>query len=68
MVFEEILKAKAVKKKPVYALFLGVIFPLIAYFTSLILFRNAPAFIPISTLLFTVLIALPTLNKLLAIE
>src|SRR3990167_2365975 len=68
MVVEELFKAKWVEKRPVYSFLLGVFFTIISLFTSMILFRNTPNFIGISTILFTVILIVPTVNKLFDLE
>ncbi|MBW2992370.1 stage II sporulation protein M [Candidatus Woesearchaeota archaeon] len=65
---EFLFKTKWVEKRPTYSLYLGVIATLISFFTSYILFRQAKFFIPIATLLFTVIITLPVINKLFLLE
>ena len=68
MVVEEFFKAKWAEKRPVYSLFLGIFFTLISFFTSFLLFRETPNFIGISTILFTVILVIPTVNKLFDLE
>ena len=65
---EFLFKAKWVEKRPAYSLYLGVIATLISFFTSYVLFRQAKFFIPIATLLFTVVITLPAVNNLFLLE
>jgi hypothetical protein len=64
MVVEELFKARWAEKRPAYSSLLGVIFTVIAFFTSFLLFRQTPNFIGISTILFTVILIIPTVNKL----
>ncbi|MBI2659025.1 hypothetical protein HYX05_02910 [Candidatus Woesearchaeota archaeon] len=68
MVLEEFFKADWVDKRPVYSLFLGAFFTLVSFATSLFIFRSTPNFIGISTLLFTVILIVPAINKLFDIE
>ncbi len=49
-------------------MFLGIVFCLIAFFTSYFLFKNIPNLIGISTIMLTVIISLPSVNKLLEVE
>jgi hypothetical protein len=64
MVVEELFKEKWAKKRPFYSILLGIFFTLISFFTSFLLFRQTPNFIGISTILFTVILVIPTVNKL----
>jgi len=68
MVIEKLLKEKWVKRRPSYSLFIGVIVTLISFFISFLLFRNARSFIGVSTILFTTIITIPLINKLLNLE
>jgi hypothetical protein len=64
MVVEEIFKTKWVEKRPLYSFLIGVFFTSVSFLTSLFLFRITPNFIGISTILFTVALVIPTINKL----
>src|SRR3989338_4514015 len=64
MVVEELFKTRWAEKRPAYSLFLGVFFALVSFITSYLLFRDAPNFIGISTMLFIVMMVIPTVNKL----
>jgi hypothetical protein len=64
MVVEELFKEKWAEKRPFYSILLGIFFTLISFFTSFFLFRATPNFIGISTILFTVILVIPTVNKL----
>lgn len=68
MVVEEIFRPKWVEKRAAYSAFIGVLFTTISFFTSLVLFRQTPNFIGISTILFTVVLVIPTVNRLFDIE
>lgn len=68
MVVEELFKARWIEKRPTYSIFLGLLFTLISFFTSFLLFKETPNFIGISTILFTVILVVPTVNKLFDIE
>ena len=68
MVVEELFKASWAEKRPAYSLFLGVFFTLLSFLTSFLLFRDTPNFIGISTILFIVILVVPTINKLFDIE
>jgi len=70
MVLEKLFVPNWVEKRPLYSFFLGLIFPLIAFGTSLLLFShtNVRHFIGVATILFTVIIALPGIIKLLSLE
>lgn len=64
MVVEELFKTKWAEKRPAYSLFLGVFFASISFITSYLLFQDAPNFIGISTMMFIVMMVIPTVNKL----
>ncbi|MAE42783.1 hypothetical protein CMO93_03355 [Candidatus Woesearchaeota archaeon] len=64
MVVEELFKTRWAEKRPAYSVFLGVILTIIAFITSYALFRQTPHFIGISTILFIVILVIPTVNKL----
>lgn len=68
MVVEEFFKARWVERRPIYSLFIGIFITLISFFTSYLLFKNTPSFIGISTILFTVILVVPLVNKLFDIE
>jgi uncharacterized membrane protein SpoIIM required for sporulation len=64
MVVEELFKTKWVEKRPFYSFLLGVFFAIISFVTSYFLFWRSPQFIGVSTILFTVALVIPTINKL----
>jgi len=64
MVVEKLFKGKWTERKVLYSLILGVIFSLLGFFTSFLLFKGTPNFIGITTVIFTVLISIPSINKL----
>jgi uncharacterized membrane protein SpoIIM required for sporulation len=64
MVVEELFKERWAEKRPLYSFLLGIFFTIISFFTSYLLFRQTPNFIGISTILFTVMMVIPTVNKL----
>ena len=64
MVVEELFKEKWAEKRPFYSILLGIFFTIISFLTSYFLFRETPNFIGISTMLFTVMLVIPTVNKL----
>ncbi len=64
MVLENLFKEKWVERRPSYSFLLGVIFTLIAYATSRILFRHSAALVGVSAILFVVILALPGINRL----
>ena len=68
MVIENFLREKWIEKKLVYSLFLGVFFTLVSFAASYLIFNDARNFIGISTILFTVILIVPTVNKLFDIE
>jgi uncharacterized membrane protein SpoIIM required for sporulation len=70
MVVEKLFQERWVEKRPIYSFFLGIIFTLIAFITSRILFNGASTIhmVGITTILFTVIVALPGVNKLFDIE
>jgi hypothetical protein len=59
---------KWMENKVGYSLYSGVAFTLIGFVTSWLLFKDAPNLIGISTILFTVIISMPFINKLLETE
>ena len=68
MVVEELFKARWVEKRASYSLFIGVLFTIISFLTSFLIFRNTPDFIGVSTMLFIVVLAVPVVNKLFDLE
>lgn len=70
MVLEKIFKPKWLIHRTKYSFLLGMIFVIISTITSYLLFRypGTEHLIGIGTILFTVVIALPIVNKLLMIE
>ncbi|NQU97976.1 hypothetical protein HQ533_00775 [Candidatus Woesearchaeota archaeon] len=70
MVVEKIFKASWIEKRPIYSFYLGVFFTLVAFLTSLLLFRSASVshMIGISTILFTLVLTLPGIGRLFDIE
>jgi hypothetical protein len=70
MVFERIITTKKLIHNASYSLFLGVLFTIIAFATSYVLFYRIAShqFIGICTILFTVILALPTVYYLLKYE
>jgi len=68
MVIEKLLEEKWVKRRSSYSLFIGVLVTLISFSISFALFRNARSFIGVSTILFTTIITVPLINRLLSLE
>ncbi len=68
MVVENLFKEKWIEKRPIYSLFLGVIFTSISFFTAYVLFRMTPSFVGISTILFCVILVLYGINQLFDLE
>lgn len=68
MVVELFLKTGWLRRRISYSLLLGVIFTFISFGTSYFLFRNSPAFIGIATILFSVVLVIPAVNRLFLIE
>lgn len=68
MVIEHLFKEKWIQRRPIYSFFLGIIFTIIAFITSYVLFNKVPHLIGISTILFIVILALYGVNKLFDIE
>ncbi len=65
MVVERLFKEQMLKQKPVFALCAGVFFTLVGFVTSYLLFRP---FVGLATILFTVILALPSLIRLFEME
>lgn len=65
MVVERLFKEQMLKQKPVFALCAGVFFTLVGFITSYLLFRP---FVGLATILFTVILALPSLVRLFEME
>ncbi|MBD3259891.1 hypothetical protein GF371_04655 [Candidatus Woesearchaeota archaeon] len=70
MVFERIITTRKIIHNSSYSLMLGVLFTVIAFATSYVLFYRIAAhhFIGISTILFTVVLTLPTIYSLFKYE
>jgi len=68
MVVEKLFQNKWIERRSAYSLFIGVILTLLAFGISFFLFRSVKNFIGISTVLFTVIISVPLVNKLLSFE
>ncbi|MFH1642118.1 MAG: hypothetical protein ABIC04_04410 [Nanoarchaeota archaeon] len=68
MVIERLLKSRWIERRPAYSIILGVFFTLIAFFTSLTIFRDVPNFVGFATISFTVIMTLPIVNGLFVLE
>lgn len=70
MVFERIINIRTLIEKRAYCLYLGVIFTIISYIVSFILFNDPSVrhFVGISAILLTVILTLPTVNSLFSYE
>lgn len=68
MVFEQLFTPEKISQHPEYSLYLGVIYSLLSFITSYLLFINIPSFIGVSTLLFTVILSVPIIIKLFQYE
>ena len=68
MIVEKLIKAKWLEKRASYSFFLGVFFSLVSFFTSILLFKDTPKFIGISTILFTVILVVPIVSRLFDME
>lgn len=68
MVLEQLFKARWVEKRPSTSFVLGIIFTVISFISALLIFRNTPHLIGITTIFFTVILAIPGVNKLFADE
>ena len=65
MVVERLFKEQMLKQQPVFALGAGVFFTIVGFITSYLLFRP---FVGLATILFTVILALPSLMRLFEME
>lgn len=65
MVIERIFREQLLRQKPVFALFAGAFFTVCGFITSYLLFQP---FIGLATILFTVILALPSLMRLFELE
>lgn len=61
-------REKWLKNKVSYSLYFSIAFTLLGFLTSWLLFKSVPNFIGISTILFTVVMAVPLINRILEIE
>jgi len=61
-------KADWLVKKTQYSVYLGVLCTLIAFATSSLLFSKVPNFIGVATILFAVILTIPSINKVLEFE
>lgn len=68
MVVEELIKARWAEKRPLYSFIMGIFFSALSFLTSWMLFNQTSGFIGISAILFTVILVVPTVNKLFDIE
>lgn len=68
MVLEQLFKTKWVDKKPSISFSLAVVYTLISYIAASLIFRNAPHLIGITTIFLVVILAIPGINKLFAME
>ncbi|MCK4589824.1 MAG: stage II sporulation protein M [Nanoarchaeota archaeon] len=68
MVFEQLFTPEKITQHPEYSLYLGIIYSLLSFITSYLLFINIPSFIGVSTLLFTVILTIPIAVKLFQYE
>ncbi len=64
MVFEQLFKARWVEKRPSTSFIFGIILTVISFVTASIIFQNTPHLIGITTIFFTVILAIPGVNKL----
>lgn len=65
---DEFLKNKWKENNQTVSLYMGVFYAVISFITSSVLFYRTPYFIGISTIMFIVIITIPSLAKLFAIE
>ncbi|MBI4441282.1 hypothetical protein HY639_03880 [Candidatus Woesearchaeota archaeon] len=65
MVVERLFKEQMLKKQPAFALGAGVFFTVVGFITSYLLFKP---FVGLATILFTVILALPSLMRLFELE
>ena len=65
---ERLFKEKWLEKKHIYSFYMGVFYTLVSFITALILFNRSPNFIGISTILFIVILTLPSINNLFNME
>lgn len=68
MVFEQLFTPEKIARHPEYSLYLGVVYTLIAFATSYLLFINIPSFVGISTILFTIILTVPLTASLFRYE
>jgi ABC-type multidrug transport system fused ATPase/permease subunit len=68
MVVERLFKLRWIERRPVYSLFMGIIFALISFLTSLSLFINMAHLIGIVTIIFIVVLAINGVNRLFDLE
>ncbi|MBN1157713.1 hypothetical protein JXA85_08905 [Candidatus Woesearchaeota archaeon] len=68
MVVENIFKEKWVEGRPICSLLLGIIVTVLSFIVSFVLFRTSPGFIGISTVLFSVILAVYGVNNLFSLE
>jgi hypothetical protein len=65
MVLEKLFQPYWIEKRPIYSLYLGMIFSVFGFITALLLFRSV---LGLATIFFTVMLALPSINVLLKDE
>ena len=65
MVLEKIFQPYWIEKRPIYSLYLGMIFAVFGFLTAFLLFRSV---LGLAAIFFTVMLALPSINVLLKYE
>lgn len=68
MVFEQLYSAKLIEQKSFYAFLMGLGYSIIGIATAIFLFGGSPVSIGLSSIAFTSLLIVPSLNKLFSIE
>ncbi|MFH1591485.1 MAG: stage II sporulation protein M [archaeon] len=68
MVLEKLFAVKWVERRPIYALLMGVLFSLFAFFTASALFWNKSHLIGITSIIFIVVLCIRGVNDLFDIE
>jgi len=68
MVLENVFKLRWIDKRQSYSFYLGIFYTIISFITSYILFSKVPGFVGVSCILFSVILVVPTVNKLFDLE
>lgn len=68
MVLERVFDPKEVRERPLVAQYMGVVYVLLSFIVSNIIWRHSPLFVGVSTIILALVLTLPTLRSFLRSE